>query len=197
MLNNIFTKSIPKKKFEDFVHLDIFAKKKFEANGFKEHVGKIQSNIDFLGNHIKKSTMSRDLMFTNYLSPRTPVEITARISELFDDPTIINNVRAGNVDLNEKILNCIKLYHDEIDENEVVFKSQLADAFGNQSGVRVYAIVEVDKEELKAIYNIVLIDPFHLVIPSQHDGRSKEQMERETFNNNHQNRMCMSELSLF
>lgn len=200
-LNNLFTKSVKEKKFARFSHLDIFANKKFEASGFEKSVKEIKSSINFLGKHVKESKKLDDDMFTNYLSPKTHHSITTRIHDLFMDPTIINNIRVGEIDvINEKIKKCVGLYFSINEEDTIIFKSQLLDSLGNQTGVRVYAIadVNIDDEHPRAEYKIVLIDPFHLVIPSEHydskRGRLlKSQMEKETYNNNMHNKISMHE----
>jgi hypothetical protein len=202
-LNNLFSKSVKETKYHHFEHLDVFGNKKFELVGFTNSVKEIKSNIDFLDERVKKSKISKEDKFTNYLSASTPTSVTFRIDELFKDPSIINNVRAGTVELNkEKIVNCISLYFDlSNEENPVIFKSQISDSFDAQTGVRVYAVVDVniDDEQPKAEYKIVLIDPFHLTIPSAHvdkrkkKKKSKQQMEQETFNKNANNDICMSD----
>ncbi|MFZ3590004.1 hypothetical protein ACOI1C_12165 [Bacillus sp. DJP31] len=101
--------------------------------------------------------------------------------------------------INEKIKKCIGLYFDITNEEDsVIFKSQLLDSLGNQTGVRVYAVadVNVDDDHPRAEYKIVLIDPFHLVIPSEfrdpRRGRlTKSQMEAEVYNKNIQNNISM------
>lgn len=198
MSNDLFTKSLKQtssaKKFNRHIHLEIFARKKFESEGFRKKVESIESNIDFLDDNIKKSVLSEDNLFTNYLSENTPVSITGRIGELFDNPTIINNIRVDTVNMTDKVKNCISLYNDiSEEENPEVFKSQLLDPFGEQTGVRVYVVVLTVEIGKKAEYKIVLIDPFHLVIPSEYDGRKKEIVERENFELNRNNTTCMTE----
>lgn len=198
MSDGLFTKSIKHKssdkKFCQYRHLELFAKRKFESEGFTKSVKSIKSNIEFLNDDVKKSVLSSEHLFTNYLSEHTPASISNRIIELFDNPSIVNNVRTDNVDINDKVRNCINLYHNiSEDDNPVIIKSQLSDQFNEQVGVRVYIIVDIAEDGEKAEFKIVLIDPFHLVIPSKDKGKSKEIVEKENFHLNKNNRICMND----
>lgn len=57
-------------------------------------------------------------------------------------------------------------------------KSDIREVLGNQEGLRVYWYYDLNDEKIK----IVCVDPQHLVLPSKHKGKSKDEMMFDTFN---------------
>lgn len=98
----------------------------------------------------------------------------------------------------DRIAEIIKLFITDFDVNDLetdeVGKVSLKDSFGKNTGVRVYFIVD----SLKLEYKVILIDIFHLVIPSQHTTKKGRKIDREkklntTFNENRSNNKCISD----
>ncbi|WP_379128851.1 hypothetical protein [Paenibacillus sp. sgz500958] len=134
-------------------------------------------------------------MFTNFISETTSESIKTSIYDIFDNPNIFDTPNAGEVEFNnKKIEECLKLYIDPFPASLLFIKSNLVDAMGIPKQVRVFSVMEtISNPEPKAISKIVLIDPFHVVIPSKHDGKTKEEVERDTFRSNKDNYLCMND----
>ncbi|QLG38719.1 hypothetical protein HW560_11780 [Paenibacillus sp. E222] len=184
---------------------DVLTKNKFESDGFlqsgkknsklKKQLDKITPTFEFLNSDAKKSKSLPEHMFTNFLTDLTPGTIKTSIFDIFDNPSIVDTPNAGVVRLTKpKIEACLNLYLDPLPENAYIVKSNLIDALGQPKHIRVFTIMEfVTEPDLKAIYKIILIDPFHLVIPSKHGEKSKEEMEHDTYNHNRDNVLCMND----
>jgi hypothetical protein len=189
---NLFTKSLPKKKFN---YLEGFAKEKLHGSGFKDSFADIHPTFEFHSELVKKSINSKEYKFTNFLSNKTNHSITSRIQELAEDPSILNNDSVMTVNMNEKIKSCINLYCEiDSDDNPIIYKSELRDIFGTRNSLRIFCMIDIVMVENspKAINKIVLIDPFHLVIPSQHNGMTKEKAEAYVYRENSGNTLCLS-----
>ncbi|WP_138752749.1 hypothetical protein [Paenibacillus sinopodophylli] len=168
----------------------------FKTNGFLGDETDIASEVYYYNEDVKKSKINQDIKFTNYVSNRTDQEIKIRIQELADNPSVITS-HADIVNRNTKIDQCLALYVNLVADPQLgVFKTNLQNTLGTRTMVRVFSVADLvtqDDGKLKALFRIVLIDPFHLVIPSEHQGVSKEIVEQRTFNDNRSNTICMSE----
>lgn len=147
-----------------------------------------------------QSKLNERYKFTNYYSDRTDAEIMNRLDALSSDLNIIKECDLEDtINFNDdRIAEIIKLFITDFDVNDLeadeVGKVSLKDSFGKNTGVRVYFIVD----SLKLEYKVILIDIFHLVIPSQHTTKKGRKMDREkmlntTFNENRSNNKCISD----
>lgn len=180
------------------------AENKFESEGFIKSTkkGKIKKgfqeqtpSIQLLSHDVRKSKKLHEYSFTNFLHNSTDQEVKSCVFDIIDNPSIIDTPNASEVTINEKINECLKLYINPIPVGALIIKSNLVDALGVNRPVRVYSIMEfkTDNGSFKAESRIVLIDPFHLVIPSQHKGKPKDVVEREVYAANQNNQLCIND----
>ncbi|MNW48901.1 hypothetical protein D3C74_262910 [compost metagenome] len=187
----------PKGSFERLISNKFegsFVSESNKKGRFKNEVSGITPEISFFSNDVKKSKNLTENKFTNFLSNSTEQLIKTCIYDIFDNPNIIDTPNADAVRFTDpKILNCLKLYHATVSEECLIIKSNLIDEVGLPKPVRVFSIVEMQHTpEPKATSKILLIDPFHLVIPSEHGGQAKRVVEEQTFLKNKDNRICMN-----
>lgn len=183
--------------------LTFIAKEKMKSEGFlsstrkrkkfQREVEKIKPDIDFLNADVKKSMQLPEHLFTNFLSHKTDQDIKTGVFEVINNPSVADSKKVDKVRMNKKIIECIRLYYEDLDEDSILFKSNLFDAIGSSKPVRIFTIPEFDPSIPKATYKIVLIDPFHLVIPSEYRDKSKLEMESDTYRKNSDNQLCMFE----
>ena len=187
----LFTESLKPKKTELFR----VAEDHFVTSGLLGVEEELVSDFAFYSEDVKRSKILPDYKFTNYVSANVSQDVKIRFQELASDPSIIQD-RASGVDRNIKIDKCIALYVNLGNEDPLIFKSTLHTSVGVPTTVRVFSKVDLvrqDSGKNKALFRIILIDPFHLVIPSQHKGIEKGIMEDQVFNENRNNTICMSE----
>lgn len=192
--SGLFLKSVDNLPTTSF--LNSLARSKMESRGFLRSTEHLATTIEFYDEYIKKSKKLSDWKFTNFLHRiNTPSRMTQRIYDLVQNPTIVDNSHISPVDINEKILNCIRAYVPHVTEESLIIKSDLRDSFGDQVGVRVFLVFEFpdNDPDAKVEFKIVLIDPFHLVIPSKHEGKTKEEMESLIYAENEGNSLCISD----
>lgn len=167
-----------------------------ERNKFEPHH---KSTVDIYNQEVIKSKINNELKFTNFYSYGTDVSIKNRLEDLSCDLSIIKERDFDtNVNFNNnRIADIIKLSIPDFDVKDVekgeVRKVSLTDSFGCKTGVRVYFLLD----PVSSTYQIIVIDLFHLVIPSQHkdkkgNRKGKEKMLNETFNKNKNNKECIS-----
>jgi hypothetical protein len=194
-MSDLFTRSLPVEK--RIVGLEKFAKAKLTGKGFSKSIKSISPKIEFYSREVKSSKRIPEHKFTNFIRRDTKSDIKVRIQDLVSDPLLIaDKVNQVNVS-NEKIRSCINLYCDiNADDEELIFKSDIQGLLQLQDGVRVYSKLELsfENDEPNATYQIILIDPFHLVIPSELNGKPKDQVETEVYNVNAGNGICISTL---
>ncbi|WNF35220.1 hypothetical protein RJD24_12150 [Bacillaceae bacterium IKA-2] len=167
----------------------------FKGNSFKEDItDEYKTEFNFYNNNVKKSRINKDLLFTNYLSNRTPRDITDILYQFHQDPSIIERGKIDQVRLNRsKIKQCLSIYYElQEEEEEYVFKANIETLSAQKIEVRIYCVVDLDSESKHINVNIITIDPFHLVIPSDHRGEDKLVVEKRTFDSNSQNKICIS-----
>jgi hypothetical protein len=188
--NNLFTKSLPKSE------LFRVTETHFITDGLLGEQDELTSDFEFYSDDVKRSKKLPDHKFTNYISTTVHQDIRMRLHALVEQPSIIE-ARATSVDRNNKVDRCLELYVDLSQETEPrLFKSTLETATGVPTTVRVFSkadLIKKDSGKFKAVFRIVLIDPFHLVIPSAHLGMTKEQMEDATYRQHQNNAKCMSD----
>lgn len=144
-----------------------------------------KKDIIFYDEEVKKSVTNKDLRFSNYLKSDGQSEKCTVIENLSKD---LNIIRDGekSVDYNERALAVLSLYtSSDLLNIEFVMKSDIYDSLGVKSAVRVYWIYEQNENVIK----IVCIDPQHLVIPSDHDGKDKNIVWDNTWNDLNQSKI--------
>ena len=175
------------------------ARNRMMKNGFEDQAKEFKPEIQFFSEEVKTSKHNEDIKFTNFLNRATP-EITKQlVRSVMQNPYIVAG-RPDNVRITDKVKNCISLYATDIDDDPLVWKSDIRDASDQQKAVRVYTMFYLPDNDpnAKPLFNIVIIDPFHLVIPSEYKGMTKVEMEHQVYNENRSNSICISTLnSLF
>jgi hypothetical protein len=177
------------------------ASKKFESDGFidstkrgrrfEKDLSRITPDIDFYSVDVMRSKASHDHQFTNFIKHSTDQAIKTGIFDILTNPGVIESSRAGEVEMKPEILACLNLYVNPMPQGAIVLKCNMTDSLGNPKSVRVFVLMILQSEPLKMIYRIILVDPFHLVIPSLHNGMTKDEMKRTMYNENRDNKICM------
>lgn len=189
---NLFSSSIKPKENISFQKMGV---DKLKSSGFTESTAHILHVFELHNENVKHSKRIDELQFTNYLSNTTESAKRDKIAELGYDLSYIDNDKGDQVRLNDRIKSCLALYIDQIEIDENIFKIDLSSFYSGQTGVRIFVKCEVsrnDEGQFKAAYKIIMIDPFHLVIPSQFNGFTKEYVMNKTFRENIGNNLCIS-----
>jgi hypothetical protein len=192
MLDDLFTKSLKPQN-------DLLERKKrsFSERHQDKFKPEKKKEVKFYNEQTIKSVHNKDLKFTNFFSGKTKCNVLQRLYELSKDLSVIRSLSPTTVNFNRKrIAQIIKLYIDDFDpkdlEEDKVMKVTLEDSLGQQDGVRLYFLLNKTFDA----YEIILIDLFHLVIPSKHrkKGRmiDRESMLNITYNQNKNNNKCIS-----
>lgn len=194
MFDNLFSKSLKTK-----IDLSDRRKRGFSERHqvkFKPHENK---DVKFYNGQTIKSMYDKELKFTNYYSNKTKSEVLQRVEELSEDLSIVRNFSPNTIDFNKKrIERIIKLYINDFDssdlEEDKVMKVTLGDSLGQQDGVRLYFLLNTKLDA----YEILLIDLFHLVIPSDLKDRKgkiikQDKVLNSTFSDNQNNQICISD----
>lgn len=192
MANNRFSnkfgakkKRTPKLNMEPYRNF-LPSRKNFGSSNMPEDLRKgSKKDIIFYNEEVKKSVTNKDLRFSNYLKSDGQSEKCTVIEYLSNNLNIIRKAEKS-VDYNERALAVLSLYtYSDMKDIEFVMKSDIYDKLGVKSVVRVYWVYELDKNIIK----IVCIDPQHLVIPSSHDGKDKNTVWNNTWNDLHQSKL--------
>ncbi|MBD8839504.1 hypothetical protein IFU39_16960 [Paenibacillus sp. CFBP 13594] len=170
--------------------VSVFSKKKKQQA--MKVIEKMEASYEFYSDEVKKSKKLPDSYFTNFLHESTKQEVKGGVISVFTDHSIVDTLKGDYVRLNTKIINCLRQYYPSLTDNKEVFKSNLQDIAGNPRPVRIFSIADIDLSQHKCLFQIILIDPFHLVIPSDHGGLNSREMEQQAFNSNSRNEVCMS-----
>ncbi|MFB4260538.1 hypothetical protein ACE106_15450 [Shouchella clausii] len=183
-----------------------------ERDKFKTSVLKTKSlqdmddlDILFFDERVKASKKLERELFTNFLNNKTDRDVIAKIVHIFNDPFYLKNSSIDGISMTEKLHSCINEYVPINYEEAYIFKANVKGSLGDKSPLRVYLYLEVTptakQEELNKRLGIILLDPFHLAIPSRHkEGKkhyTKEEMEKITYNRNKNNVKCMTALIEF
>lgn len=191
---NLFSKSLKTK-----IDLSDRKKRSFSERHREKFKPKKEKEVKLFSEDIIKSVNNKSLKFTNHYSSLTSFEILKRVEDLSDDLTVIRTLPMTTVEFNDdRITKIIQLYIEDFAPKElnedVVMKVSLVDSFGLQDGVRIYFIMN----ETFDAYEIILIDLYHLVIPSNHTTRNKKRITKKemlnrTYEKNINNEKCISD----
>jgi hypothetical protein len=108
----------------------------------------------------------------------------------------VNSVDLNEVVMNNRVLSCLSLYDDFVTDETLYVKQNLKSISGSATPIRLYFKfdkISVHEDEVGYSLSLVLIDLFHLVIPSDHNGLSAEKMLKKTFHDNVNNMECISD----
>lgn len=180
-----FNHNVTSKKRKKNVHLEIVNKdflptrNEFETDRVEKQLkNSHDSEIVFFNDNVRFSTQNTKLKFTNFISnAKQQYQINA-ISHFSSDISVLKSVEANMVNYNERMLSILSLYLKE-DVQRIVglMKSDIKGPLDLQEGLRVYWYYDLEDKKIK----IVCIDPQHLVLPSKHNGISKDEMMIKTF----------------
>ena|SRR5690625_2949794 len=196
MYDDLFLKSLDKNKKK--YDLTDRIKRTFKERNREKFQPKKDREVNFFNPEVVKSKIDKKLKFTNFYSNTTHFAVKERINELSEDLSIIRDCIPEEVNLNDRIIDIIKLFIPDFEvqliEDDQIMKVRLENQLGQQDGVRIYYLLN---EKFDA-YEIIIIDLFHLVIPSRLKVRnkilSKGQAMNKVFQENVQNDICISTL---
>lgn len=170
-----------------------------DYNPYDLHISKVKPKIQFDGNS-KRSTDIPDLKFSNKLPSieQRAVDsyIKIAINSLKNNPEILKE-SYGHVDYSGKYMNRIKtilsqyITEDKFDEIcDYFIKSDIKTGIllKDRGAFRVISFYQVepkkDKRQRRSKHylNVVMLDPYHLFIPSRHNGKSSEEYLEEVYN---------------
>lgn len=195
-MDNLFSKSMVEKgKFHvDFMKL---ASKNFNHQSFSKTTKEPNVVFELLTEESKKSKNISNLHFTNFIGKPTNQNHLARVVDLFSDLSTLSNMELTTVHLFPRVINILNLYHfveslDQVESN--VVKVDLKDILGNQIGVRIYCAFdhEVVDEQWLVFTKVILVDLYHLVIPSEYNGMNPKKAKEHNYKLNKDNKDCLS-----
>ncbi len=134
--------------------------------------------VTFFDEKVRYSITDNNLKFTNYISDaRQQNKITAITSFAKDTSIIKESFNA--LDYNQRMLSIVSLILDDKTDGiaQQLVKSDVRSNLDLQDGLRVYWYYDLSDEVIK----IVCIDPQHLVLPSKHNGKPKDNVMIETY----------------
>ncbi|WHI58981.1 hypothetical protein PYH69_09455 [Mammaliicoccus lentus] len=140
-----------------------------------------EKEIIFFNESVKSSITNSNLKFTNFISDHKQQNKINIIQKFSDDLTLIKD-RVTSLEYDSRMLSIFTLYLEgetrEIIKENYLVKSDIRGPLETQDALRVYWFYDLEDENIK----IICMDPQHLVLPSKHNGKTKEQMKIETFN---------------
>lgn len=152
-----------------------------------------KSKFQYLDDSIKRSKTNKSVKFTNYISNAKTEYIKMCLQKLNEDLNVILESEGvlKPITVNTRFKNCLSLYLEEVEEQDSFMQSDIRDSAGGQVGVRIYFRLDLDEESMP-VYVIVLIDPHHLVFPTDYRGKSKSKVVDEKYKANAGQGHCMS-----
>lgn len=151
-----------------------------------------EKEITFFNKSVIFSITNTNLKFTNYISESKQQNKINIMHNFSKNLSLLKNL-ITDVDYDDRMLSILTLYlkeeTKEISKNQKILKSDIRSILNTQDALRVYWFYDLSDDKIK----IVCIDPQHLVLPSKHDGKTKDQMMRETFKETTNNKKhCIS-----
>lgn len=188
-MDNLFLKSLKGKgKFNP----KFLPNRKFSQSNDDRFKPTQPKEVRFFNREVTKSKRCEKLKFTNFLSNSPGTEVY-RLESLVYDVSVLNNMRTSSVRFNNKRitdilnLNLIDFNPRALNDDSIV-KVDLRNEFNQQDGVRIYVYMDTKN----GAYDIIMIDLFHLVIPSKHKKKNKHTVLNETYKINQHNKQCIS-----
>ncbi|MEB9507246.1 hypothetical protein P4J13_25275 [Bacillus anthracis] len=192
---DLFSKSLDTKPSIDFLKL---AKRTFTGDKFLSTTKEPKIIFELLSEDSKKSKRLDSDHFTNFIGLKTHYNILKRVEEIFNNLYIIQTKEISSVNLKDRIKKILSQYHYQPSTEELetdVVKVDLKGSLGVQDGVRVFLTFSHgnEKDEWVIYAKIIMVDLYHLVIPSQYQGMTAERAKKHNFNQNRANNTCISD----
>lgn len=189
MLDNMFLKSI---KGESKFVPEVFHDRKFSQSNDDRFKPAEPKEVRFFNREVTRSKQSEKLKFTNFLSS-SPGNEFYRLESLVNDVSVLNNMKTDTVNFNNKrITDILNLnlfdFNPRALNDDSIVKVDLRNEFNQQDGVRIYVYMDTNS----GAYDIIMVDLFHLVIPSKHKKKDKHTVLNETYRKNERNDQCIS-----
>lgn len=179
----------------DFLKL---AKINFRSTDFIDTTKEPRVSFQLFSDESQKSKNYPSQHFTNYIGKLTDQTNVNRVLELFKDLSSLQRKELTTVRLDPRIISILKLYNyeeiDDIVETNVV-KADIKDSLSNQNGIRVFLTFEHKENNGEWIIHtkVILVDLYHLVIPSKFKGMSAIKAKEHIYNLHRNNKQCLSE----
>lgn len=159
------------------------SREEFNSNKIEIDLKKgIDKEVVFYSEEVIFSKTNNKLKFTNYIADVKQQNKINAMHNFAKNYSLIkeNTDDATNLEYNDRMISILSLYLKEKTESisSVLVKSDIREGLGIQEGLRVYWYYDLTDEKIK----IVCIDPQHLVLPSRHKGKNKDEMMTVTFN---------------
>lgn len=171
------------------------SREEFNSNKIEIDLKKgIDKEVVFYNDEVIYSKTNNNLKYTNYISDTKQQNKMNAMHNFSKNYALIkeNTDDATNLEYNERMISILSLYLKENTESisSMLVKSDVRGSLGIQEGLRVYWYYDLNEEKIK----IVCIDPQHLVLPSKHNGKNKDEMIHDTFNQTvNSKKHCISE----
>lgn len=197
-MDALFTKSLSSNA-NTIINIDFFklAKKNFNSTSFTDKTKEPTVQFELLSEDSKTSKNEPSLHFTNFIGKKTDQNNIANVIKLFDDLTSLQSKQLTAVNLMDRVTKIFELYNyqepnEQLETN--VAKADLKDGLGNQQGVRIYFTFEHEVKEKEWLIHtkIILIDLYHLVIPSRHGKLTADKAKTINYDINRHNNECLS-----
>jgi len=139
-----------------------------------------EKEITFFNKSVIFSETNTILKFTNFISD-TKQQSKINIIHNFSKNLSLLKERISTLDYDDRMLSILSLYlkeeTKEISKNQSLVKSDIRSMLDTQDALRVYWFYDLSDDKIK----VVCIDPQHLVLPSKHNGKTKNQMIEQKF----------------
>ncbi|RIN43257.1 hypothetical protein [Staphylococcus succinus] len=140
-----------------------------------------EKEITFFNKDVIFSIANTNLRFTNFISENKQQNKINIMSNFSENLSLLKNL-ITEVDYDDRMLSILTLYlkeeTKEISKKQKIVKSDIRGTLDTQDALRVYWFYDLSDDKIK----VICIDPQHLVLPSRHNGKNKDQMIKQTFN---------------
>lgn len=195
MFDDLFLSSV---KQPDYIDVSDVKERKFTDYLKKNLLPSEEKEIRFFNDKSLLSDESKSDKFTNFISDKTDSLIIERLATFLSDVSMLADLPASEVSFNQhnssRVLNIIKMYIPDLDidalEEDSIMKAPIISNLNTNENVRVYFMMD---PRVKA-YEIILFDPYHLVIPSKFKKKNAKQMMEETYTKHKGNQICISSI---
>lgn len=202
--NDLFLKSVKTPRKPD---LDVLKNRNFLNYTSENFKPKKEKEVRWFNSKSIESISIPDIQFTNFLSHEKNSEVIERINFFISDIDYLKgNYNGSNViDFNDnrnklRLQKIMESYIGDFEysklKDDSIRKISIKDRLGMSETVRVYFMLTNSFDA----YEIIMIDPHHLVIPSKKDVKGKKQKKNrltqlnQTYSYNENNNVCISTL---
>lgn len=149
-----------------------------------------------INENASKSTQDKKLLFTNFVSQNGHSEEKAFLCDLNNHISSIPSKNFDKIYENDRFNDCLSLNSIVIANNEEIhfYKLKISNSLNQTTPIRLIIMYTYEKllNEYLPKFELVFIDLFHLVIPSDHQNISKDIVVQNVFRSNQNNDVCMS-----